>query len=65
VASCGFREGVDMNRVGRFAIALVAVSVAPSLAGTPLPDPPFSNGGFIPASSLDLRLETYVGRSLL
>jgi hypothetical protein len=48
----------------RLAIGLLAFSVG-TAAATPLPDPPFSSGGFVPPTSLDLRIEGYVGRSLL
>jgi hypothetical protein len=47
-----------------FGIGLLALTVG-SAAGTPLPDPPFSSGGFVPPTSLDLRIEGYVGKSLL
>lgn len=53
-----------MNRISRFAVGLLAMAV-PALAGTPLPDPPFSSGGFVPPTSLDLKIESYVGKSLL
>ena len=33
-------------------------------AGTPLPDPPFSNGGFVPPDGATLKNEQYVGKLL-
>src|SRR5262245_39078556 len=45
-------------------LSLVAVALAAGVAfaGTPLPDPPFSNGGFVPPDSIVFKQETSVGK---
>jgi hypothetical protein len=45
-------------------VAAVALSAGFVLAGTPLPDPPFSSGGFVPPDSLTYREELNVGKVL-
>jgi len=43
-------------------IAAVVLSAGVVLAGTPLPDPPFSSGGFVPPDSLVFKQEVSVGK---
>lgn len=45
-------------------IGVVALTMSVALAGTPLPNPPFSSGGFIPPDSLVFKQETGVGKLL-
>ena len=53
-----------MHRSSRWLVSLVAVvlSAGTSLAGTPLPDPPFASGGFVPPDSTVLKQEVSVGK---
>jgi hypothetical protein len=43
-------------------IATVVLSAAVVLAGTPLPDPPFSSGGFVPPDGIVFKQEVSVGK---
>ena len=46
-------------------ISLAAVAVSAGIAfGTPLPDPPFSSGGFVPPDRLVYRQESLVSRTI-
>jgi hypothetical protein len=46
-------------------MSLVAVALAAGVAsGTPLPDPPFSSGGFVPPDSIVYKQEYFVSRAL-
>jgi len=45
-------------------VAAVALSAGVVLAGTPLPDPPFSSGGFVAPDSLVYKQELNVGKLL-
>jgi hypothetical protein len=55
-----------MRRTVRFGVSVsVAVfAVATALAGTPLQNPPFSSGGFVPPDATTLKQESYVSRLL-
>jgi hypothetical protein len=54
-----------MKRLLAMACGLVALVAGVASAGTPLPDPPFSGGGFVPPDSVAYKLEYYVGRMLV
>jgi hypothetical protein len=43
-------------------LAAVGLTAGVTLAGTPLPDPPFSSGGFVPPDSTVYRQEYYVSK---
>ena len=45
-------------------VAAVALSAGVVLAGTPLPDPPFSSGGFVAPDSTVYKQELNVGKLL-
>jgi hypothetical protein len=45
-------------------VAAVALSAGIVFAGTPLPDPPFSSGGFVPPDSTVFKQEVNVGKLL-
>jgi hypothetical protein len=53
------------RRSGLLVLGLSTVlSAGIAAAGTPLPDPPFANGGFLPPDSIALKTEGYIGRLL-
>jgi len=45
-------------------VGAIALTCSAAFAGTPLPNPPFSSGGFVPPDSLVLRQEVSVGKVL-
>jgi len=45
-------------------LGVCALAASTAFAGTPLPDPPFSNGGFVPPNSTVLKQEVAVGKVL-
>lgn len=49
-------------RSGALALGGIILWTGIASAGTPLPDPPFANGGFVPPDSLTLKSEAYVAK---
>jgi hypothetical protein len=56
--------GSDMSarRSGFLVLGVIVLWAGIAAAGTPLPDPPFSNGGFVPPDALAYKNEGYVAK---
>jgi len=55
---------MQRSRYRLVSIGVSAFFAGAAFAGTPLPNPPFSNGGFVPPDSLTLKEEVSVGKLL-